>query len=146
MLRSNQLGENAAIKIFDMEQDLLRLAYIDPMTGTEVSLDRHSVRDVETQKKLDRLREEKRLRDKLNEQSILNSKCSILSGDRHMLSQIKKVITSTNSKTIVKKLYKKVPYAVGFTFGVLLTPVVAGGMFFNYLTSKIKKIASLAGV
>ena len=142
MMRSTQLGENAAIKVFDIEKDLLRLFYTDPMTGKEVSLDRSSVKCVDMQKKLNSLKREKELREMMEEQSLL---ASDMPRGRHVLSQIKKAVTSTKSKEVAKKLCQKAPYAVGFTFGIFMFPLVAVGMVLNHAPTIAKKIVGLAG-
>lgn len=143
MMRSSQLGDNAATRVFEIERDLLTLVYQDPITGQDVMLNRDSVKDVETQKKLDKLREEKRLRDMMNEQSILN--CEGSKSDRHFMSQAKRAAESAASRmknsATSGKLTKKVAVGAGaVALAYMFSPILlfGGAAFLG-----VKKIATL---
>lgn len=143
MMRSSQLGEDAAIKIFDIEQDLFRLVYQDPMTGQEVSLDRASVKNEDVRRKMDKLKREKELREMMEEQSIL--KCDGNKSDKHFMSQAKKAAESSmnrfkDSPTAKKTAVKVAAGGAGLIIAYTVAPMLllGGAALFG-----VKKIASL---
>jgi len=133
MIRVNQLGRNAIVKVFEIEPDLINISFNNPYTGKNVTINRDSIEN--SQETVNKLNEEADVRNVINSQSLLRH--DNIRSDKKLKSKAVKLAASTkdmvsNSPT-ARKLGKYTAVGVGaYGLGLIIgMPImlIAGGIY-----------------
>lgn len=146
MLRSNQLGMNAAQAVFDREKDLLRLEYTDPITAKPVVFTRQSLQEEAMRDKMENMKKEQQLREMMQEQSMMN--CQGTKSDKHYMSRMKNAAASAVARAKASSTSKYfVPKVAATGIGTVVAFSFAPWLAFGGLAYiGVKKIAALGKV